>query len=75
VIPAGYRLALAVRGRDYEYPGAPIEIPGFKYTFTGVGPFRHDHPFDRPTEIFGGTNTLHFEPGRQPYVLLPVIPR
>ena len=40
VIPAGFRLALAVRGRDYEYPGAPIVIPGFGYTFTGVGPFR-----------------------------------
>jgi uncharacterized protein len=74
VIPAGYRLALAVRGKDYEYPGPPIELPGL-YTVTGVGPFRHDLPFDRPKEIFGGTNTLHFESGRQPYVLLPVIPR
>jgi predicted acyl esterase len=75
VIPAGYRLALAVRGRDYQYPGEPLVIPGLKYTLTGVGPFLHDHPLDRPQELFGGTNTLHFEPGRQPYVLLPVIPR
>ena len=75
VIPAGYRLALAVRGRDYEYPGAPLVIPGVKYTLTGVGPFLHDHPRDRPKEIFGGVNTLHFEPDRHPYVLLPVIPR
>ena len=44
------------------------------YTLTGVGPFLHDHPKDRPQEIFGGTNTLHFEPGRPCYVLLPVIP-
>ena len=74
VIPAGYRLALAVRGRDYQYPGEPLVIPGLKYTLTGVGPFLHDHPQDRPKEIFGGRNTLHFEPGKQPYVLLPVIP-
>jgi len=75
VIPAGFRLALAVRGRDYEYPGAPIVIPGVGYAFTGVGPFVHDDPRDRPKEIFGGSNTLHFESGRQPYLLLPVIPR
>ncbi len=75
VIPAGFRLALAVRGRDYKYPGAPLVIPGIGYTFTGVGPFLHDDPRDRPKEIFGGSNTLHFESGRQPYLLLPVIPR
>src|SRR6185369_13330411 len=61
VIPAGFRLALAVRGKDYEYPGAPIVIPGIGYTFTGVGPFLHDLADDRPKEIFGGSNTLHFE--------------
>ena len=75
VIPAGYRLALAVRGKDYAYPGAPIVVPGIGYPQSGVGPFVHDDPRDRPAEIFGGTNTLHFEPGRQPYLLLPVIPR
>jgi len=75
VIPAGFRLALAVRGRDYESPGEPIFIAGVGYPQSGVGPFVHDDPRDRPKEIFGGTNTLHFEPGRQPYLLLPVIPR
>jgi uncharacterized protein len=74
VIPAGYRLALAVRGRDYECPGPPIVIPGLKYTLTGVGPFLHDHPADRPAQVFGGRNTIHFQPERQPYLLLPVIP-
>jgi hypothetical protein len=24
--------------------------------------------------VYGGTTTLHFGPGRQPYLLLPVIP-
>jgi uncharacterized protein len=73
-IPAGYRLALAVRGKDYAYPGEPIVIPGVKYTLTGVGPFLHDHPVDRPKEVFRGRNAIHFATGQQPYVLLPVIP-
>ncbi len=75
VVPPGYRVGLAVRGRDYEYPAPPLEIPGVKYTLTGVGPFRHDHPEDRPAAVFGGQTTLHFGPDRQPYVLLPIIPR
>jgi predicted acyl esterase len=74
VVPKGYRFGLSVRGRDYVYPGPPLVIPGVKYTLTGVGPFLHDHPADRPDALFKGTNTLHFEPGEQPYVLLPVIP-
>jgi predicted acyl esterase len=74
VVPAGYRLALSVRGKDYEHPDGPVVIPGIKHTLTGVGPFLHDHPDDRPMRIFGGRNTLHFAPGRMPYVLLPWIP-
>jgi hypothetical protein len=74
VVPRGYRLGLAVRGRDYEYPGPPLVVPGVKYSLTGVGPFLHDHPADRPAELFGGTSTLHFRPGQQPYVLLPIVP-
>jgi len=41
----------------------------------GVGPFTHTNAQDRPPEIFGGVNTLHFASGRTPYVLLPIIPR
>jgi predicted acyl esterase len=74
VIPRGYRFGIAVRGKDYRYPGEPAKVPGFKYTLTGVGPFLHHHPKDRPPETFHTTNTLHVEPGREPYVLLPVIP-
>jgi hypothetical protein len=40
----------------------------------GVGPFLHIDPDDRPAKIFGGRNTLHFAAGKQPYLLLPVIP-
>jgi predicted acyl esterase len=74
VVPPGHRLCLSVRGKDYAYDGPPLVLDGVKYTLTGVGPFLHVHPQDRPNEIFGGTNTLHFVRGRSPYVLLPVIP-
>ena len=74
VIPAGYRFALNVRGKDYEVDGEFVTLPFSPARFYGVGPFTHTHPQDRPPEIFGGRNTLHFEPGRQPYLLLPVIP-
>jgi predicted acyl esterase len=74
VVPAGFRIGLSVRGKDYEYPGAPLAIPGVLYSLTGVGPFLHNHSKDRPAEIFGGTNTLHFSGDRAPYVLLPIVP-
>jgi uncharacterized protein len=74
VIPAGYRFALNVRGRDYEYDGNFVTLPFSPAKFYGVGPFTHNNPKDRPSEIFGGKNTLHFAPGKQPYVLLPLIP-
>lgn len=73
VVPVGYRLGLSVRGRDYENDGAP-QIAGAMYAMRGIGPFTHMDPRDRPPEIFHGRNTLHFEPGQEPYLLLPVIP-
>jgi predicted acyl esterase len=74
VVPAGYRIALAVRGKDYAYEGAPAKLPGVKHSLTGVGPFLHTDPRDRPPSIFAGTNTLHFSREQRPFLLLPVIP-
>lgn len=74
VVPKGYRIGLSVRGKDYHYPGPPLEIPGVNFTLTGVAPFWHENPKDRPVKIFGGTNSLHFGPSQQPYVLLPIVP-
>jgi predicted acyl esterase len=75
VLPAGYRLALTVRGKDYEYPGpSGGRLSNFKNELRGCGPFLHDDPLDRPPERFGGTTTLHADAARTPYVLLPVIP-
>ena len=74
VVPPGYRLGVSVRGKDYANDGPPLVLDGVKYTLTGVGPFIHVHPKDRSAEVFGGTNTLHFAPGKACYVLLPIIP-
>lgn len=75
VLPKGYTLALNVRGKDYEYDGTPADTPYSKYKMYGVGPFTHANPVDRPAEVFGGTNRLHFEPGKENYLLLPIIPQ
>jgi putative CocE/NonD family hydrolase len=72
VVPQGYRLALTVRGKDYEYDGSDAGVANAAYPMRGVGPFTHT--YDRPKEIFGGKNTLHFAAGKMPYLLLPVIP-
>ena len=75
VIPAGHRIALTIRGKDYEYGGASGgRLSNFKNELSGCGPFLHDDPQDRPPEIFGGTTALHFGRSRASYLLLPIIP-
>jgi predicted acyl esterase len=77
VVPAGYRLAFTVRGTDYEYEGdvdESSEIASFKNRFSGVGPFIHDDPRNRPESVFSGTTTLHIGPGRSAEVIVPIIP-
>jgi predicted acyl esterase len=73
VVPAGYRIALSIRGRDYEHDDAAATLSNMKNPMKGCGPFTHDDETDRPPAIFGGRVTLHFE--RQPYLLLPIIPK
>jgi hypothetical protein len=77
VVPAGYRLGLTLRGSDYEYEGELEEsrLGTFKNELTGVGPFLHDDPIDRPVEVFGGLVTVHTGPGTPSQLLLPVIAR
>jgi predicted acyl esterase len=75
VVPAGYRIALTVRGRDYVYPGGGARLASMKNVFTGVGPFLHDDPRDRPPRIFGGKVSLHAGGGKEAYVVLPIIHR
>jgi predicted acyl esterase len=75
VIPAGYQLGLNVRGKDYEYDGTDAGVAHAPYPMKGVGPFLHRNPKDRPADVFGGVNTLHFSNEMKPYLLLPVIPK
>jgi len=75
VVPAGHRIGLSIRGKDYVYGGASGgKLSNFKNELTGCGPFLHDDPRNRPPGVYGGTTTLHFSGGRAPYLLLPVVP-
>jgi len=75
VVPAGYRIALSIRGRDYEHPCTGGKLSNFKNELRGCGPFLHNDPTDRPARLFAGTTTLHAEQNREPFLLLPIIPR
>jgi predicted acyl esterase len=70
VLPAGFRLAITVAGRDFARGARGPDDLAHK----GSGPFLHNDPDDRPAELFGGTTTLFTGATRASYVLLPVIP-
>ncbi len=72
VVPAGWKVALTILGRDYEHDDAAATLSNMKHPMKGCGPFTHDDETDRPPSIFGGKVTLHFD--RKPYLLLPIIP-
>jgi uncharacterized protein len=75
VVPAGHRIALSVRGRDYEWQASTgARLSNFKNELRGCGPFLHNDPRDRPAAVFGGRTTLHIGPDRPAYVLVPIIP-
>jgi uncharacterized protein len=65
VIPACYRLAVTVLGRDVEFPGGGSGQGLQTGHEKGLGVFSHDDPADRPPAIFGGTATLHCGPSQQ----------
>ncbi len=65
-LPAGFRLALTLQGKDFERPGET----GVQ---KGSGWFLHDDPHDRAPETFAGTHTAYSGAGRGAYLLLPVI--
>jgi len=65
-LPAGYRLALTLQGKDFERPG---ETGSQK----GSGWFLHDDPRDRPPASFGGEHTVRARAGLDSHLLLPVI--
>ena len=71
VLPVGYRVAVNIAGKDFERPGGDAN-PAFRSR--GSGPWLHDDPHDRPADSFGGQTTLCTGPGREAYLLLPVVP-
>jgi len=75
VVPAGFRVGVTIRGKDYEYGGASGgRLSNFKNELTGCGPFLHDDPVDRPPDVFAGVTSLHFGRNKRPYLLLPIVP-
>jgi predicted acyl esterase len=74
VVPPGYRVALTIRGKDYEHDGAPATLSNMKNPMRGCGPFVHDDPTDRPPDIFAGKITLHTGPRHPAHLLLPIVP-
>jgi len=74
VLPVGWRVALTVRGKDYEYEGELSEFgKKFHYATRGTGGMTHDDPDNRPKDIFGGKVTLYAGGGRKSYLLVPII--
>ena len=77
VVPAGYRVALTVRGKDYEFEGASddVELGHFKGSkMRGVAIYTHADPVHRSPEIYGGRTTLYASPDRRAFLLLPFVP-
>ncbi|WP_298464178.1 CocE/NonD family hydrolase [uncultured Erythrobacter sp.] len=74
VVPAGYRIALTIRGRDYENVKSGGFLSNFKNELRGCGPFLHNDPEDRPAPRYSGRTTIHAGAQAEAYVLLPVIP-
>jgi hypothetical protein len=74
VLPAGCRLALTVRGEDFERPTAAAAPASFVNPFRGSGPF-HPHQRDGWAGVRVGWHAhLHGGGACVPYVLLSLIP-
>lgn len=74
VVPAGYRIALSVRGKDYEWQSATgAKLSNFKNELKGCGPFLHNDPRDRPSAIFDNEVSLHLDGKGTNYLLMPII--
>jgi hypothetical protein len=67
VVPAGYRLALTIGGKDFER----ADTQGL---MRGSGIFLHDDPADRPADVFGGENTVYTGGEHASYLLMPMVP-
>jgi hypothetical protein len=76
VVPKGYRLALTVQGKDWQYPAHANTVRSKDYELPNSedpGLFFAAHP-NRDPALFGGTNTVATGAGHASYLLLPFIP-
>ena len=74
VVPQGYRVALSILGKDYEWDGPAATLSNMKNPMKGCGPFIHDDPQDRPTAVFGAPVTLHTGGAYRSHLLMPIVP-
>jgi uncharacterized protein len=72
LLPAGYTIALQIRGTDFERE-LPPDVPNEAWTSRGSGPWLHNHPEDRPGDVFGGVTRVFTGGERESYLLLPII--
>jgi predicted acyl esterase len=70
VLPAGYRIALDIRGRDFERSSEDSTT-----VYRGSGPWLHNDIFDRPPSVFAGNTSVHTGPEKVSYLLMPIIPK
>jgi hypothetical protein len=83
VLPQGYTIALRIEGKDFARPRPGLlgwirdlvmdDILHLNIQ-TGSGFFLHNHPEDRPKELYGGANAIHTGGAHPSYLLVPVIP-
>lgn len=72
-LPAGYTVSLRVAGRDFQRPEA-LKDESLSWRDKGAGPFLHNDPRDRGSEVYAGKTTVHTGKGMDSFFLLPVIP-
>ena len=75
VVPPGHSLGLSILGRDFDHGRSGDTRNHLAGTFTGVGPFKHDDPEDRPLDVLHRTRISVFSsPERPSRLIVPVIP-
>jgi predicted acyl esterase len=83
VLPQGYTIGLRIEGRDFARPRPGIvgwirdlimdDILHLNIQ-SGSGFFLHNHPEDRPKDVYGGRNAIHTGGEHPSHLVIPVIP-
>lgn len=63
VVPSGYRIALTIRGTDFDHGRGGPKLGAYPHPMVGSGPFLHTEPSDRAHPDFAGRTTLHLDGG------------